>query len=478
MSEHLWELIHEMSPTEKSFFKKNVQSKQSKEDPLYLKMFNSLNAMSKYSEKQFAHQFGKGNQVSRMKTYLYELLLASLIEISNHSDNILRSKKSLNSSWILFQKGLFNQSLKMVEKAQEQAVLNADLYTEAEALSLKRLLNFTALDIQGVSEIIKEESRVRELILEIQEFELLCNSFTAFSFTKGNIINTEERNLLNTLVNDPRLQSIENCNSNISRSYFYRILTLYFGMIGEYEKMYDNALSRYNLLKETLNSLLNTQNFINSLNNLIEACLITDRLQDAIDYNIELIELRTPSTYFEARKHIRYTILNLQIMIKSNNKEMEAESILKKDLVLCFHKYDRFVRTDEKLEILFLIITYYFNRRLFKDCKLFLKQYYVLPRTKTRVDLQLFIMIINIYMNFLSSDLDHLNYLIRNIERFERNEKILDTYERKLLDLIKLEIVQVRNSVSDKSNLFTLKDKLSVIQYQRNEMSMAKYIQF
>ncbi len=478
MSDQLWELIHQMSPSEKSFFKKNIQSKHSKEDLLYLKMFNSLNAMPKFSDKEFAVQFGKGNQVSRMKTYLYELLLNSLIELGNHSDSILRSKTSLNSSWILFQKGLYNQSRKMVDKAKEQAVVNTDLYTEAEALSLKRLIYLAALDIGGVRETIQEEGRIRELILEIQEFELLYYSFASFSFNKGNIINAQERNILDTLVNDPKLRSVENCRSDVSRSYYHRIYTLYFGMIGEYEEMYNSALSRYHLLQNASNAQLDTQNFINSLNNLIEACLVTGRLQDAIDYNIELIELRTASTYFEARKNIRHTILSLQILIKTVNQENDAESLLKKEFELCFFKYLRFVRVDEKLEMLYLIITYYFNRRSFKECKHWIKQYYLLPKTKTRVDLQLFIMIINIYMNFLSSDTDHLNYLIRNMERFERNEKILDSYERKLLDLIKLEINQVRNSVSDKASLFNLKDKLSVIQHQRNEMSMAKYIRF
>jgi|GEM_PF-4174772 len=478
MADQLWELIHQMIPSEKSFFKKSVQTKYSKADLLYLKIFNALNAMPDFSDREFASLFGKGNQVSRMKTYLYELLLDSLIDLGSNSDAILRSKKSLNGSWVLFQKGLYGQSRKMVDKAIEQAVSNMDLYTEAEALSLKRLLNLAVLDIEGVRDTIREEGRIRELILEIQEFELLYYSFASFSFKKGNIINKEEKVFLDSLLNDPKLSSVDNCHSDVSRSYYHRIYTLYYAMTGEYEAMYNTALSRYQLLSRARNAQLDTQNFINTLNNLIEACLVTGRLEQTIEYNIELSGLKTSSAYFDARKTIRHTILSLQILIKTSSSEKEFDMELRKQFEQCFFEYERFVRADEKLEMLFLIITHYFNNRSFKDCKYWIRQYYLLPKSKTRVDLQLFIMIINIYMNFLSSDIDHLNYLIRNMERFERNEKILDPYERMLLDLIKQEISHVKKVAPDTSTLSDLKNKLSEIQFQRNEMSMAKFIRF
>jgi hypothetical protein len=474
MSDQLWELVRQMSPTEKSSFKKQIRSKEDKENLLYIRMFNFLNASIKYDERSFNKEFGHGNSVSRMKNYLYELILKVLIELGSNSDNILRSKTYMNSSWVLFQKGLYNQSRKQVERAIDLAIANSDLYTESEALSLKRLIYFAELNIEGVKDTIAEEGRLRELIVEVQDFELLYYSFASFSFKKGNIINDSERKLLDELLKHPRLQSEVNCRSVIARSYFYRIYTLYYAMTGEYHLMYKSALNRYTLLTEANNAQFGTQNMINTINNLIEACLIINKTKEAMNYSNEILKLKTSSIYFEARKIIRYTILRIQILIETKTIDKELE----KNIGLCLDKYYRFIRPDEKLELLFLIIAKHFNERNLKEVKKWVRDYYQLPKSKTRIDLQLYIMIINIYLNYLTKDYDHMNYLIRNTERFERNEGLLDQYELNLLEILKLEISKSRINKPKDEALIELKKNLSFLPRKRNEVSMARYIDF
>jgi hypothetical protein len=474
MSDQLWELIHQMSPSEKSSFKKQIRTGEGKEDLLYIRMFNFLNNSTEYDDRSFSREFGHGNSVSRMKNYLYELMLKVLIELGSNSDNILRSKNYLNASWVLFQKGLYGQSRKQVEKAIDMAVTNSDLYTESEALSLKRLINLAELNIQGVRETIEEEGRLRELIVEVQDFELLYYSFASFSFKKGNVVNEAERILLNELLKHPRLTSETNCRSLVARSYFHRIFTLYYAMTGDYHSMYQSAINRYNLLNEANNAQFDTQNMINTLNNLVEACLIINRTEEALTYCKEIQSIKTSSMYFEARKMIRYTILQIQILIQTNSMDKDLD----KNIDLCLDKYHRFIRPDEKLELLFLIITMHFNKRGLKEVKKWIKVYYQLSKSKTRIDLQLYIMIINIYLNYLTKDYDHMNYLIRNTERFERNEGLLDVYELKLLEILKSEIKKSRLNHPKEDSLNELKDNLSILPQKRNEVSMAKYIDF
>jgi hypothetical protein len=354
------------------------------------------------------------------------------------------------------------------------AIINSDLYTESEALSLKRLIFLAELNILGVRETIAEEGRLRELIVEVQDFELLYYSFASFSFKKGNVINEKERLLLDELLKHPRLNSESNCRSVVARSYYHRIFTLYHAMTGDYHSMYKSAINRYTLLTESNNVKFDTQNMINALNNLIEACMIINRTEEAMKYCHEMQGLKTSSMYFEARKIIRYTILQIQLLIRTNSLTSELD----KNIDLCLGKYNRFMRPDEKLELLFLIITIHFNQRRFKDVKKWVRNYYQLPKSKTRIDLQLYIMIINIYLNYLTKDYDHMNYLIKNTERFERSEGLLDQYELKLLEILKLEIKKSRLNNSNVDSLKELKKNLSILPQKRNEVSMAKYIDF
>lgn len=474
MSKQIWELVQCMSFAERSSFKRHVGSLQKKEDVIYAQMFESIHRMKTYREKDFVNIFGKGNTVSRMKNYLYVSLLSSLKEVITRSDATIKCKNQMNIAFMLYQKGLLGQSKKMVEKVILIAKKNKDLYSEAEAFSLQRLILMNELDLSGVKESISQEKVIREKIEQQQTYEFLYVEFVTYVFKKGSIINAEDRLKLETFIKDENLIDIDKCLTRVAKSYFYRIYTLYYGMIGNYDLMHETARKRFELYNEKEMGALEIQNVINSINNYIESCLIKEEFQMASFLCEYLRKLNAPTLFYEARKMIRSTILQLQLNLSPNFVGERHD--LSIDIETCLQQFDRFLRSDERLELLFLLITLEFNNKNYKLSRSWIREYYKLNKSKIRIDLQLYIMIINIYINYINKDLEYAVYLIQSLERFEKNEGLLDNYEEKLLAFLKKELANLKKP--NEVDLILITKELIELKSKRNEMSLAKYIDF
>ena len=58
MSEVIWELIKKMNVSEKSFFKKQYNTRSKVTDPIYLKMFDTFYSQPIYNEKELKKIYG------------------------------------------------------------------------------------------------------------------------------------------------------------------------------------------------------------------------------------------------------------------------------------------------------------------------------------------------------------------------------------------------------------------------------------
>lgn len=292
MAELVWELIKKMNAYEKAFFKKQYNVQLNSENRIYLKIFNKLNAQSVYNEKEFGKEFGNSNQISRMKNYLNELLLSSLVSYNSNSDNYLKSKKHLSYARLLYYKGMISQSKRQLIKTIRICKENIDFYSELESWSYLRKIYHFELDEELFNSALIEEQNIFYILSEIQDFERLHFEISNIAFNRGNILSNENLQKYNQIISHPRFDDVEKCSSIIAVSYFYRIRTMYDEMTRNMQNFYKNALLRYETLKETNYFSVFVWEHINTLNNLIESCLFLDKYEEANNYSQLLLILR------------------------------------------------------------------------------------------------------------------------------------------------------------------------------------------
>lgn len=137
-TDSLFSLIKSLSKTEKGYFKKLNSFHVRGEKNNYMRLFDVLDRMELYDEKRLAARF-KGEKFLRQlpvaKNYLYNLILKSLE--SYHTSDASELRSLLSRAEILYQKGLSDQALRLLRRAQSNATAQERFTYALEALHLE-----------------------------------------------------------------------------------------------------------------------------------------------------------------------------------------------------------------------------------------------------------------------------------------------------------------------------------------------------
>jgi hypothetical protein len=119
----LFQLIKTLEKAEKRNFKLYIKRSSGNEDLKIIELFDALDKLNEYDEGILLKRLTsiRKPQLSNTKVHLYKQLLASL-RILKSTDSIdMQLNEQLDHARILYNKGLYLQSLKILEKLKETA---------------------------------------------------------------------------------------------------------------------------------------------------------------------------------------------------------------------------------------------------------------------------------------------------------------------------------------------------------------------
>ena len=120
--DNLFVLVKSLTKSEKRQFRLYVGRMGSNEDSKFLNLFQLLDKINRYDEKVILKRgIVTKQQLSNLKAHLYKQILISLRMNPAHKNIRIQIREQLDFATILYQKGLYKQSLKVLEKAKIQA---------------------------------------------------------------------------------------------------------------------------------------------------------------------------------------------------------------------------------------------------------------------------------------------------------------------------------------------------------------------
>src|SRR5450432_758418 len=122
-SDALFQLIKSLEKSEKRNFKLYVKRNSASEELKIIQLFDAMDRMAEYDEVQLLTR-NKGirkQQLSNAKAHLYRQILSSLRLIRNDENIDIQLHEQLDHARILYNKGLYLQSLKMLDRIKENA---------------------------------------------------------------------------------------------------------------------------------------------------------------------------------------------------------------------------------------------------------------------------------------------------------------------------------------------------------------------
>ncbi|WP_426485124.1 hypothetical protein [Flavobacterium sp. 2] len=159
----LFVLIKSLSKSEKRQFKIFASRLETSSNTKFIELFNILDKSETYDEKLILKSGSiKKVQLSNLKSYLYKQILVS-IRLNIPSQNIrYQLREQIDFAVILYNKGLYKQSLKILDKTKQQALENDEKYMAYEIVEFEKLIEsqYITRSIQG---------RADELVIQAKE---------------------------------------------------------------------------------------------------------------------------------------------------------------------------------------------------------------------------------------------------------------------------------------------------------------------
>ena len=181
-SDTLFQLIKSLEKSEKRNFKLYIKRNSGSEDLKSIQLFDALDRMEEYDEAQLLKKNKnlRKQQLSNAKAHLYREILTSLRLIRQEENIDIQLHEQLDFARILYNKGLYYQSLRTLDKIKEHAKANNQvtfllqvLFFEKtiEALHITRSMqdraDQLATEVDAVNDRLQVISALSNLSLEL-----------------------------------------------------------------------------------------------------------------------------------------------------------------------------------------------------------------------------------------------------------------------------------------------------------------------
>ncbi|MCB0430440.1 MAG: hypothetical protein H6585_05025 [Flavobacteriales bacterium] len=283
-SSDLFDLIGSLSRNEKIYFRRFAKRHADHSDNNYIRLFDQVDKLSTYDEKKMIRGGFPANQLPRTKNYLNKIILDALQQYhaSNKVETIL--KNQLDQIQILYEKGLFLQTRKLVRKTKKLAMAYDEFPVLLEALKWEIRLYGNDLNIKRIERINTEQKKIIDKFNEFLEMETLSNIMFGIYRSEGYTRKKSVINKAKEIIRHPKLQGREQDLTSFLGKYHYNmIFGLFHYITGNFHESLKYRVRKVAIFDEQPKYI--AEYFQRYWQSIFEACNIISLLYREDDFN-------------------------------------------------------------------------------------------------------------------------------------------------------------------------------------------------
>jgi tetratricopeptide (TPR) repeat protein len=273
----LFQLIHSLEKAEKRHFKLYIKRNSAKEDLKIIQLFDAVAALPEYDERLLLKKLTsiEKPQLANLKTHLYKQVLASLRLLKSNDSVDLQLHEQLDYARILYSKGLYYQSLKILDKAK----LLAQQYHQdsflIQIISLEKkieTLHITRSMRDRAGQLTQEANQVNEKRKVITQLSNLALQLYSWFVENGHARNEADEIGIKTFFKEALPANAASLTGFYERLYLYQSYCWY-AFIRQDFLMYYKYAQRWFDLFETNKEMIEieTGHYIKSMHILLNA---------------------------------------------------------------------------------------------------------------------------------------------------------------------------------------------------------------
>lgn len=198
----LFQLVKSLSKSEKRNFKLYVNRFHSNYDKKFIQLFDAIEKINVYNDEKIllkAPGIHK-SQLSNLKAHLYKQLLLCLRLNSINSDHDIYLREQIDYAKILYNKGLYTQSLKIIDKAKAMAREFEKNILLLEILEFEKLIEgqYITHSIENKAEELSNETNATtKKIIGTNQFSNLSIKLYGLFLKVGHVRNQKDFHFVN-----------------------------------------------------------------------------------------------------------------------------------------------------------------------------------------------------------------------------------------------------------------------------------------
>ncbi|MDB5201312.1 MAG: hypothetical protein JWQ27_721 [Ferruginibacter sp.] len=440
----LFQLIHSLEKAEKRNFKLYIQRNSGNTDLKIIELFDAIDKLQQYDESILLKKLKsiKKPQLANVKGHLYKQLLASLRVIKSAESIDMHLHEQLDYARILYNKGLYHQSLKILEKVKELAVnYNQDSFL-IQAISLEKkieTLHITRSMEDRAEKLSAEANEVNEKRRIITRLSNLALRLYSWYIKNGHARNEADE----AGVKKYFLEHLP--PESDAQTGFYERLYLYqsYGWLAFIRQdflMYYRYTQKWVNLFRTQPFMIEVEagHYIKGMHNLMNAHF---DLRNYKKFNDTLIEFEDFASSEVANQHDNNRI---QTFVYLNSAKLNQHIILgtfKEGLLLIPHieekleEYALYLDRHRVLVFNYKIATLHFGAGSYDKCIDYLRKI-INDHVDLRNDLQCYARLLHLIAHYELGNTEIIEHLIKSVYRFMAKMQNLTVVEEEMFKFL------------------------------------------
>lgn len=272
----LFELIKSLTKSEKRSFKLFAKRVGGDAESKYLKIFDVMDKMNRYEEAAIMKKLPgvSKTQFANQKSHLYGQILASLRLSHLKVDIDIELREQLDYIRVLYKKGLYFQSLRLLERAKKvTGDYRKDLFQLALLDYEKQIRSQQVFDLEEdyTKQIDDETEQAMDRFSRVQKLFSLASRMKARFVEKGMVKSEQEMNNLKALFYRNLPDYDEELMAFNERFYLYRAFYWFSYLTYDFKSCVKYAESWVLLFQETGLDKKRKAGFLKGLNRLLQS---------------------------------------------------------------------------------------------------------------------------------------------------------------------------------------------------------------
>jgi hypothetical protein len=441
----LFQLIKSLQKAEKRNFKLYVKRNSSDDDLKIIQLFDALDKMSDYDENALLKKNPaiKKQQLSNLKAHLYKQVLASIRLLESEQNIDIQLHEQLDYAKILYNKGLFHQSLRILDKIKEKAKAHNQVSFVIQVLFLEKkieTLHITRSMQYRAEELSKTSDEINEKIALISRLSNLALKLYSWYINNGHARNENDIYTLSLFFNAQIPAHPSEATDFYSRLYLYQSYCWFAFIKQDYLMYYRYTQKWVDLFTEEPFMLeAETAHYIKGMHNLISAHFdlknygkFDETLKQFEAFAASEIVKQHDINSIQVFVYLYIAKLNMHFMQGTFKEGIELVPYIEQKL----EDYSLYLDRHRVLVFYYKIASLYFGAG---DCSTSIDYLNKIINWKVdlRTDLQCYARLLHLIAHYEMGNYDIIEHLIKSVYRFMAKVEHLSAVEEEIFKFLR-----------------------------------------